>query len=103
MDDIIIESDSLKLEGILDKRYSRAQLPDGKLVDLISTIGFGAEASNTCDQYPDLRAHFIPASAFHHPDSSLSAVSGEAEETASWGDTVLRRAQVGQVDPPRAG
>ncbi len=32
------------LKNILDKRFARAQLPDGKLgelVDLVSTIGFG--------------------------------------------------------------
>jgi type I restriction enzyme M protein len=40
----VIESENPKLKGILDKRYARAQLPDGKLgelVDMISTIGFG--------------------------------------------------------------
>lgn len=43
-----IEADNPKLKGILDKRYARAQIPDGKLgelVDLISTIGFGAGQS----------------------------------------------------------
>ena len=41
----LIEGDNPKLKGILDKRFARAQLPDGKLgelVDLVSTIGFGA-------------------------------------------------------------
>ena len=40
----VIEIENTKLKGILDKRYARSQLPDGKLgelVDLISTIGFG--------------------------------------------------------------
>lgn len=40
----LIELENPKLKGILDKRYARAQLTDGKLgelVDLISTIGFG--------------------------------------------------------------
>jgi type I restriction enzyme M protein len=40
----LIEVENPKLKGILDKRYARAQLPDGKLgelVDLVSTIGFG--------------------------------------------------------------
>ena len=44
----VIESENPKLKGILDKRYARAQLPDGKLgelVDLVSTIGFGDNAS----------------------------------------------------------
>jgi type I restriction enzyme M protein len=40
----VIELENPKLKGILDKRYARAQLPDGKLgelVDLVATIGFG--------------------------------------------------------------
>ena len=39
----LIEAENPKLKGILDKRYGRAQLPDGKLgelVDLVSTIGW---------------------------------------------------------------
>jgi type I restriction enzyme M protein len=43
----LIESENAALKKVgLDKRYARAQLPDGKLgelVDLISTIGFGDE------------------------------------------------------------
>ena len=45
----LIESENAKLKGILDKRYARAQLPDGKLgelVDLVSTIGFGDNPTN---------------------------------------------------------
>ncbi len=44
----LIEAENPKLKGILDKRFARAQLPDGKLgelVDLVSTIGFGASAA----------------------------------------------------------
>jgi len=44
----LIESENPKLKGILDKRYARDQLPDGKLgelVDLVSMIGFGVDAS----------------------------------------------------------
>lgn len=40
-----IEADNPRLKGILDKRFGRAQLEPGKmgeLVDLVSTIGFGA-------------------------------------------------------------
>ena len=40
-----IGADNPRLKGILDKRYGRAQLEPGKmgeLVDLVSTIGFGA-------------------------------------------------------------
>ena len=43
-----IEAENPPLKNILDKRYARAQLPDGKLgelVDLISTIGFGGDAN----------------------------------------------------------
>jgi len=45
----LIEAENHKLKGILDKRYARVQLPDGKLgelVDMVSTIGFG-ESGNT--------------------------------------------------------
>lgn len=34
-----------KLKGILDKRYARAQLPDGKLGELIST---GVTSAKAC-------------------------------------------------------
>jgi type I restriction enzyme M protein len=49
----LIEAENPKLKGILDKRFARAQLPDGKLgelVDLMSTIGFGVAQSRpvTC-------------------------------------------------------
>jgi len=43
----LIEVENPKLKGILDKRYARAHLPDGKLgelIDLVSTIGFGADS-----------------------------------------------------------
>ena len=43
----LIETENTKLKGILDKRYARVQLPDGKLgelVDLVSKIGFGESA-----------------------------------------------------------
>lgn len=42
-----IEAENPRLKGILDKRFGRAQLEPGKLgelVDLISTIGFGASS-----------------------------------------------------------
>lgn len=48
----VIEGENPKLKGILDKRYAKAQLPDGKLgelVDLISTIGFGNDANTARD------------------------------------------------------
>jgi type I restriction enzyme M protein len=40
----LIEVDNLQLKGLFDKRFARAQLPDGKLgelVSLISCMGFG--------------------------------------------------------------
>lgn len=49
----LIETENPKLKGILDKRYARVQLPDGKLgelVDLVSTIGFG-EAGDTAKNH----------------------------------------------------
>jgi type I restriction enzyme M protein len=48
----LIETENPKLKGILDKRYARVQLPDGKLgelVDLVSKIGFG-ESGNPEDR-----------------------------------------------------
>jgi len=58
----IIEAENPKLKGILDKRYARAQLPDGKLgelVDLISTIGFGADASTARDVLGQVYEYFL--------------------------------------------
>jgi type I restriction enzyme M protein len=43
---IAIEQDNAALKGILDKRFARTQLDPGKLgelIDLISSIGFGAK------------------------------------------------------------
>lgn len=58
----LIEVENPKLKGILDKRYARAQLPDGKLgelVDLISTIGFGAAGQNTKDLLGQVYEYFL--------------------------------------------
>ncbi|MFL9965130.1 class I SAM-dependent DNA methyltransferase [Paraburkholderia sediminicola] len=57
-----IEAENLKLKGILDKRYARSQLPDGKLgelVDLISTIGFGEDASHARDVLGQVYEYFL--------------------------------------------
>jgi type I restriction enzyme M protein len=57
-----IEAENPKLKGILDKRYARAHLPDGKLgelVDLISTIGFGEEASQARDVLGQVYEYFL--------------------------------------------
>jgi type I restriction enzyme M protein len=43
---IAIEQDNPRLKGILDKRFARTQLEDGKLgelIDLVSSIGFGGK------------------------------------------------------------
>ena len=48
----LVEVENPKLKCILHNRYARAQLPDGKLgelVDLISTIGFGDNPSTARD------------------------------------------------------
>jgi type I restriction enzyme M protein len=53
----LIETENPKLKGILDKRYARVQLPDGKLgelVDLISTIGFGESGDTAKNHARDL-------------------------------------------------
>jgi len=53
----LIEAENPKLKGILDKRYARVQLPDGKLgelVDLVSTIGFGESGETAKNHARDL-------------------------------------------------
>ncbi len=58
----LIEADNPKLKGILDKRYARAQLPDGKLgelVDLVSTIGFGDNPSVARDVLGQVYEYFL--------------------------------------------
>jgi type I restriction enzyme M protein len=57
-----IESENPKLKGILDKRYARAQLPDGKLgelVDLVSTIGFGDDTGKAKDILGQVYEYFL--------------------------------------------
>jgi len=57
-----IEAENTKLKGILDKRYARAQLPDGKLgelVDLVSKIGFGDDPSNARDILGQVYEYFL--------------------------------------------
>ena len=57
-----IELENPKLKGILDKRYARAQLPDGKLgelVDLVSTIGFGDNPSTARDVLGQVCEYFL--------------------------------------------
>lgn len=58
----LIEAENPKLKGILDKRYARAQLPDGKLgelVDLISTIGFGDNPNVARDVLGQVYEYFL--------------------------------------------
>ena len=58
----LIELDNPKLKGILDKRFARAQLPDGKLgelVNLISTIGFGDDPSKARDILGQVYEYFL--------------------------------------------
>lgn len=58
----IIETENPKLKGILDKRYARAQLPDGKLgelVDLVSTIGFGNNPAVARDILGQVYEYFL--------------------------------------------
>ena len=58
----LIEAENPRLKGILDKRYARAQLPDGKLgelVDLISTIGFGDNPSTARDVLGQVYEYFL--------------------------------------------
>ena len=58
----LIEAENPKLKGILDKRFARAQLPDGKLgelVDLVSTIGFGTSAAEARDVLGQVYEYFL--------------------------------------------
>ena len=58
----LIETENPKLKGILDKRFARAQLPDGKLgelVDLVSTIGFGSSAAEARDVLGQVYEYFL--------------------------------------------
>lgn len=59
----LIENENAALKKIgLDKRYARSQLPDGKLgelVDLVSTIGFGEEASQARDVLGQVYEYFL--------------------------------------------
>ncbi len=57
-----IEAENPRLKNILDKRYARAQLPDGKLgelVDLVSTIGFGDDTSKARDLLGQVYEYFL--------------------------------------------
>ncbi|WP_223508784.1 MULTISPECIES: type I restriction-modification system subunit M [unclassified Pseudomonas] len=57
-----IEAENPSLKNILDKRYARAQLPDGKLgelVDLVSTIGFGGDAHQARDLLGQVYEYFL--------------------------------------------
>lgn len=58
----VIESENPKLKGILDKRYARTQLPDGKLgelVDLISSIGFSGAGQQARDLLGQVYEYFL--------------------------------------------
>ena len=58
----VIEGENPKLKGILDKRYAKAQLPDGKLgelVDLISVVGFGDDANTARDVLGQVYEYFL--------------------------------------------
>ncbi len=58
----LIETENPKLKGILDKRYARVQLPDGKLgelVDMVSTIGFGVTGESARDILGQVYEYFL--------------------------------------------
>lgn len=57
-----IEVENSSLKNILDKRYARVQLPDGKLgelVDLISIIGFDGDANQARDLLGQVYEYFL--------------------------------------------
>jgi len=58
----LIEQENPRLKGILDKRFARAQLPDGKLgelVNLVATIGFGENPSAARDILGQVYEYFL--------------------------------------------
>lgn len=58
----VIENENIALKGILDKRYARAQLPSGKLgelIDLISSIGFGENGQEAKDLLGQVYEYFL--------------------------------------------
>ena len=58
----LVETENPSLKGILDKRFARAQLPDGKLgelVDLISRIGFGENPRVARDVLGQVYEYFL--------------------------------------------
>lgn len=58
----LIEAENPSLKNILDKRYARSQLPDGKLgelVDLVSTIGFGDTPDIARDTLGQVYEYFL--------------------------------------------
>ncbi len=57
-----IEAENPQLKNILDKRYARAQLPDGKLgelVDMISIIGFSSDVNKARDLLGQVYEYFL--------------------------------------------
>ncbi len=62
---IAIEQDNPRLKGILDKRFARTQLEDGKLgelIDLVSSIGFGGK-DKAKDVLGQVYEYFLSASS----------------------------------------
>ena len=58
----VIEAENPQLKNILDKRYARAQLPDGKLgelIDLISIIGFSCDVNQARDLLGQVYEYFL--------------------------------------------
>jgi type I restriction-modification system DNA methylase subunit len=73
----LIETENPKLKGILDKRFARVQLPDGKLgelVDMVSTIGFGTTGQSARDLLGQVYEYFLGqfASAEGNPPFNIS-------------------------------
>ncbi len=57
-----IEAENPKLKNMLDKRFARIELPDGKLgelVDLISSIGFGSDVGKARDLLGQVYEYFL--------------------------------------------
>jgi type I restriction enzyme M protein len=111
-----IEGENPKLKGILDKRYARAQLPDGKLgelVDLVSTIGFGGDANAARDVLGQVYEYFLGMFAnaegkrggqFYTPASivkTLVAVLAPHSGKVRGGPAILDRASSDSLAQPQ--
>lgn len=56
---LVLDVENGRLEGMLDKYFVRAQLPDGKLGGLVSAIGVGSSAAGPRDVLDQVYEYFL--------------------------------------------